>query len=150
MSHVRLLATAALTLTSLNTAYASDTVAKPAVTEKASIIQFDKDARATCEGLPGCEFILLNGDPKTGPTQWFFQLKAGQPFPRHWHSTPENMVAIRGVLHFDFETGQSHSLKPGEYLHYQAGMAHGGQCEPGADCLFYVFNDKPYDFHLAD
>lgn len=150
MPAVKLLAVAAFTLSSVNLAFATDNAAKPPVTEKASIIQFDTGERSTCEGLPGCEFILLNGDPKSGPTQWLFQLKAGQPFPKHWHSTPENMVAIRGLLHFDFETGQSHSLKAGEYLRYQAGMAHSGRCEPGADCLFNVFNDKPYDFHLAE
>lgn len=29
-------------------------------------------------------------------------------------------------------------------------MIHWGQCEADADCLFYVFNDQPYDFNLAE
>jgi len=123
---------------------------KPKVSEPPHITQFDTAAKAVCEGLPGCDFALLNGDPKSGPTQWFFRLKAGTAFPRHWHSTPENMVAIRGRLTFNFESGQKHTLVPGEHLRYQAGMIHWGQCEADADCLFYVFNDRPYDFNLAE
>ena len=123
---------------------------KPKVDQPAKITQFDTATKSVCQGLPGCDFVLLSGDPKTGPTQWFFRLKAGTAFPRHWHSTPENMVTIHGALTFNFETGQKHTLRAGEHLRYQAGMIHGGQCELGEDCLFYVFNDLPYDFNLAN
>ncbi len=122
---------------------------KPTVTESPAYTQFDTAAKSACEGLPNCDYILLNGDPKTGPTQWVFRLKTGTRFPKHWHSTPENMVTIRGALTFNFETGQTVTLRAGEHLRYQPGMIHWGQCEAGADCLFYVFNDQPYDFNLA-
>ena len=59
------------------------------------------------------------------------------------------MVGVRGAITFNFESGQRHTLRPGETLHYQAGMVHWGQCEQGGDCLFYVFNDQPYDIHLV-
>ncbi len=128
-------------------AHAADT--KPAVTEPAKVVQFDCDGKTVCDGLPGCDLILLNGDPGSGATQWLVRLRAGQAFPKHWHNTAENMVSVRGALTFNFENGQSHTLRPGEYLHYQAGMIHWGQCEQSEDCLFYVFNDQPYDIHLA-
>ncbi len=123
--------------------------AKPAVTEPAKVVQFDTDGKSVCDGLPGCDLILLEGDPSSGPTQWLIRLRAGQAFPKHWHNTAENMVSVRGALTFNFETGQRHTLRPGEYLHYPAGMIHWGQCEQFEDCLFYVFNDQPYDIHLA-
>ena len=121
---------------------------RPAITEPAKVIQFDHDQKSLCEGLPGCEFILLAGDPTKSATQWLFRLRAGQAFPKHWHSTPENMVSVRGALAFNFENGQRHTLRPGDYLHYQAGMIHWGQCEQAEDCLFYVFNDQSYDIHV--
>lgn len=80
---------------------------KPKASEPAHVTQFDTATKVVCDGLPGCDFVLLNGDPKSGPTQWFFRLKAGTAFPRHWHSTPENMVAICGRLTFNFETGRN-------------------------------------------
>ncbi|MGH8759498.1 MAG: hypothetical protein ACREVW_08315, partial [Burkholderiales bacterium] len=64
--------------------------------------------------------------------------------------TPENMVGVQGALTFNFENGQRHTLRPGHYLHYQAGMIHWGQCEHAEDCLFYVFNDLPYDIHVVE
>lgn len=127
--------------------HAADT--KPVVTEPAKVVQFDVDDKSICDGLPGCDLILLDGDPGSGPSQWLIRLRAGQAFPKHWHSTAENMVSVRGALTFNFETGQRHTLRPGEYLHYPAGMIHWGQCEQFEDCLFYVFNDLPYDIHLA-
>lgn len=122
---------------------------KPQVTEPAKIVSFAKGPRAACEGLAGCDFILLNGNPKTGPTQWFYRLKAGTPFPRHWHTSPENFIVVTGALTFNLESGQVHTLKPGEYMGYQGGMIHWGQCEAGEDCLYYVFNSRPFDFHLV-
>lgn len=123
---------------------------KPQVTEPPNIVVFDRDAKGVCEGLPGCDFILLSGDPKTGPTQWLYRLKAGTEYPRHWHPTPENAVAIRGAITFNFETGEQHTLKPGEYLRFEAGMIHWGQCEPGEDCLYYIYDEQPYAFILAE
>ena len=140
---------AALGVVALAPSVASAQGTRPVVTEPARIVQFDRDAKQICEGLPGCDFILLAEDPGNGATQWLFRLKAGQAFPKHWHNTPENMVSVRGALTFNFETGQHHTLRPGQTLHYQAGMIHWGQCEAGEDCLFYVFNDRPYDIHLV-
>lgn len=131
-------------------AIAQTATPKPEVTQPPALTQFASSETAACEGLPGCEFVLLAGDPDTGPSQWFFELKAGTAFPRHWHATPENMVPVRGELTFNFETGERHTLIPGEHYRYAAGMIHWGQCEPGADCLFYVFNDQPYDFNPAE
>ena len=123
--------------------------AKPAVGEPPVLTAFETASKDACEGLPGCEFVLLAGDPAAGPSQWFFRLAAGTPFPKHWHSTPESMVPIQGALTFNFELGDPVTIRAGEHLRYQAGMIHWGQCEPGEDCLYYVFNDQPYDFHAA-
>lgn len=151
MDHLFTLALAATVLPALAfPAFAQTEDAKPIVTEPPAIVQFASAETMACEGLPGCDFVLLAGDPATGPTQWFFRLRAGVEFPRHWHSTSENMVMIEGALTFNFEMGQPHTLAAGEHLRYQAGMIHWGQCEPSADCLYYVFNDQPYDFHLAE
>lgn len=149
MSKYLALAVATLGVAALTHWPASAQDSKPVVTEPARVVQFDRDTKRVCEGLPGCDFILLAGDPSQSATQWLFRLKAGQAFPKHWHNTPENMIGVRGALTFNFENGQRHTLRPGETLHYQAGMIHWGQCEQGEDCLFYVFNDQPYDIHFV-
>ena len=128
---------------------AQPTPTKPQVKTPAQFIELDTQPWQKCEGLSGCEFVLLRGNPTTSSSRWMFRLKAGTPFPRHWHSTPENMVGIRGQLVFRFETGDTRTLRAGDFLTYPAGMIHGGVCQPGADCLYYAFNDKPYDIHLV-
>ena len=142
---LRFLALAAL-LGSLTLAHAAPT--KPQVTTPAQFVELNTQSWQKCEGLNGCEFVLLRGDPTTSSSQWMFRLKAGTPFPRHWHSTPENMVGIRGQLVFRFETGDTRTLRAGDFLTYPSGMIHGGVCQPGADCLYYAFNDEPYDIYL--
>jgi len=140
---------ATLTLTSL--AMAQDkSPEKPAVSAPPNFAEFEAGDRQPCEGLPGCDFMLVRGDPATGPSQWVFRITAGTAFPKHWHSTPENMVGIRGTLTFNFETGEQHALRAGDFLNYQTGMIHWGQCEAGEDCVFYAFNDLPYDFNNAE
>ena len=122
---------------------------KPKVSQPPKYVEFDTQTWQKCEGLSGCDYVLLNGDPAKSSSQWIFRLKAGTPFPRHWHSTPENITGIRGRLVFHFETGDTRTLRAGDYLSYQAGMIHGGFCMTGEDCLYYVFNDLPYDIHLV-
>lgn len=145
--YLALAVSATLSVAAQSPAFAQD--GKPVVTQPARVVQFDRDTKQICEGLPGCDFILLAGDPSLSATQWLFRLKAGQAFPKHWHNTPENMVGVRGALTFNFESGQRHTLRAGETLHYQSGMIHWGQCEQAEDCVFYVFNDRPYDIHLV-
>jgi len=126
---------------------------KPTVSEPPSFAEFEAGDRQPCEGLPGCDFTLVRGDPATGPSQWIFRIAAGTAFPKHWHSTPENIVGIRGTLTFNFETGERYALRAGDFINYQTGMIHWGQCETseaGADCVFYAFNDLPYDFNIAE
>jgi quercetin dioxygenase-like cupin family protein len=123
---------------------------KPKITEPPSYIGFGSRPWQACEGLQGCAFVLLAGDPATGASQWLFRLEAGMPFPAHWHSTPENFMGLQGALVFEFETGDMYTLRRGDFLHYQAGMTHGGYCAEGKDCLYYVFNPLPYDVHLVE
>ena len=123
---------------------------KPLITDPPRYVDPTASDWQACEGLPGCGFVLVRGEPAKGPSQWLFRLNAGTAFPKHWHPTPENMVGISGTLTFHFETGEIHALRPGDFLHYQAGMTHWGQCEAGNDCVFYAFNDQPYAIHLVE
>ncbi len=54
------------TILGLASTSAADT--KPAVAESAKVVRFDRDEKSICEGLPGCDFILLAGDPGKGAT----------------------------------------------------------------------------------
>ena len=123
---------------------------KPVVTEPPIFIALDSQPWTPCEGLPGCEFVGLFGDPAVEGSQTLFRLGAGTEFPKHWHTSSENYMGVQGELVFNLETGERVSLARGDFLHYQGGMVHWGRCAEGEDCVYYVYNDLPYDIFIVE
>ncbi|NUW31807.1 cupin domain-containing protein [Nonomuraea sp. SMC257] len=102
-----------------------------------------------CEGLAGCTFVQLQGDPKTGASEAMFTLKAGTPFSPHWHTSPERVVGVSGVMLWHVKGHKTYRVGAGDYLSYPSKAVHWGKCAPGADCVYYVHDALPYDFHPA-
>ncbi|MGC0417057.1 cupin domain-containing protein [Embleya sp. AB8] len=102
-----------------------------------------------CEGLAGCTFVQLTGDPKTGPSEAMFTLKAGTRFAPHWHTSPEHVVGVSGTVLWNVEGHKRYRVGAGDFLDYPGKAVHWGQCAPGADCVYYVYDELPYDFHPA-
>lgn len=102
-----------------------------------------------CEGLAGCTYIQLRGNPKTGPSEAMFTLKAGTPFPAHWHTSPEHVVGVSGTLLWKVKGHKTYRVGQGDFLYYPSKAVHSGKCAPGADCVYYVYDELPYDFHPA-
>lgn len=100
-----------------------------------------------CAGLPGCTTLALRGDPKTGPSEAMFRLKAGTPFAKHWHTSPEHVVELSGTVTYHLGDGHTYRVGAGDYLYYPGHMVHWGQCDTGADCVYHVYDDRPYDIH---
>ncbi|WP_043632856.1 cupin domain-containing protein [Nonomuraea candida] len=109
-----------------------------------------KEKGSPCEGLEGCTFVQLKGDPKTGPSEAMFTLKAGTPFSPHWHTSPEHVVGVSGVMLWHVEGHKTYRVGAGDYLYYPSKAVHWGKCAPGSDCVYYVYDSRPYDFHPAE
>ncbi|MFI6921117.1 cupin domain-containing protein [Nonomuraea spiralis] len=109
-----------------------------------------KEGGSPCEGLEGCTFVQLKGDPRTGASEAMFTLKAGTPFPPHWHTSPEHVVGVSGVMLWHVKGRKTYRVGAGDYLYYPSKAVHWGKCAPGADCVYYVYDSKPYDFHPAE
>ncbi|HUR02852.1 MAG TPA: cupin domain-containing protein [Nonomuraea sp.] len=108
-----------------------------------------KEKGSPCEGLKGCTFVQLKGDPKSGPSEAMFTLKAGTPFSPHWHTSPEHVVGVSGVMLWHVEGHKTYRVGAGDFLNYPSKAVHWGKCAPGADCVYYVYDSEPYDFHPA-
>ncbi|MBN6051744.1 cupin domain-containing protein, partial [Nonomuraea sp. RK-328] len=102
-----------------------------------------------CQGLEGCTFVQLQGDPRTGASEAMFTLKAGTPFSPHWHTSPERVVGVSGVMLWHVKGHKTYRVGAGDYLSYPSKAVHWGKCAPGADCVYYVHDERPYDFHPA-
>ncbi|WP_194293299.1 cupin domain-containing protein [Actinomadura macrotermitis] len=109
-----------------------------------------KEKGSPCEGLAGCTFVQLKGDPKSGPSEAMFTLKAGTPFPPHWHTSPEHVVGVSGVMLWHVAGKKTYRVGAGDFLYYPSKAVHWGKCAQGADCVYYVYDSEPYDFHPAE
>ncbi|MEV4064360.1 cupin domain-containing protein [Nonomuraea dietziae] len=123
---------------------------RPAQTADQVTYHSHKEKGSPCEGLEGCTFVQLKGDPATGPSEAMFTLKAGTPFSPHWHTSPEHVVGVSGTMLWHVEGRKTYRVGVGDYLYYPSKAVHWGKCAPGADCVYYVYDSQPYDFHSAE
>ena len=128
-------------------AYAND---KPRVAENAAHVDSRASAWRACEGLPGCQFLPLRGNAAKEPSEAIFRLAAGVRFPKHWHTSPEHILVIEGRLNMNLENGDHYSVGPRAFLYNPGGMIHWGNCGEEEDCVYYVYDDKPYDIHVVE
>jgi quercetin dioxygenase-like cupin family protein len=97
---------------------------------------------------PGCEHILLLGDPASEPNQHVYRFTKGYVFPKHWHVSNENLVMVRGLITINAEGSNERTLKAGDYVHIPAKVVHWGVCPE--DCVFYLGVDGPDSFNLVE
>lgn len=97
---------------------------------------------------PGCEQIILMGDPAAEPFQKVFRFPKGFVFPKHWHEANENLVMVRGSLNINAEGSRERSLKAGDFLHIPAKVVHWGVCTE--ECVFYLGVDGADSFNLVE
>lgn len=104
----------------------------------------DTERWTPCEGLPGCTQLPSRGNPATGASEAVFRFKAGTPFAAHYHTSPEHVVGIAGIMQYVIN-GTTYHVGPGDFLYYPGRTVHSGICSSGADCIFHVYDDLPYD-----
>ncbi|RFU40437.1 cupin domain-containing protein [Actinomadura logoneensis] len=137
-----------LLLTASEAAAQSSSAPKPSA-DKAVYVPLRGGQWQPCEGLAGCTFKSLRGNPETGPSEAVFRLKAGTEFAPHWHTSPEHVLGISGRLSWNVKGGPHARIGQGDFLYYPSKAVHWGKCLDGADCVYKVYDDLPYDFHAG-
>lgn len=125
-------------------------VSDPASAQDRVVFKHAGKRGTPCEGLPGCTFVQLKGNPRTGPSEAMFTLKAGTPFAPHWHTSPEHVVGVSGTMLWNVKGHKTYRVGAGDFLYYPSKAVHSGRCAPGADCVYYVYDSEPYDIHPAE
>jgi quercetin dioxygenase-like cupin family protein len=100
------------------------------------------------DGPPGCEQIILMGDPTAEPFQKVFRFPKDFVFPKHWHEANENLVMVRGTLTINAEGSSERSMKAGDFVHIPAKVVHWGKCTE--ECVFYLGVDGADTFNLVE
>lgn len=97
---------------------------------------------------PGCEHVLLKGEPNTGPSQHVYRFPAGFKFVKHWHVSNENLVMTAGSLIIASDGTPETRLNVGDYLHIPAKVVHWGTCVTA--CAFYLMVDGVDSFNVVE
>ena len=93
----------------------------------------------------GCEVTVLSGDPAKGPSDVYLRAPAGTDLQKHWHTSAEHVVTVRGKFSVTFEDGRKAFLDQGAYTLIPGGMPHSARCEGPEDCVYFIGFEKPVD-----
>lgn len=100
------------------------------------------------DGPPGCQHVLLKGDPTASPSQHIYHFPAGFVFVKHWHVSNENLIMTKGTLTIAADGQADTKLNVGDYLHIPAKVVHWGTCL--TECEFYLMVDGPDSFNVVE
>lgn len=98
--------------------------------------------------IPGCEHILLKGDPASEPSQHIYRMEKGFAFVKHWHVSAENLVMVRGTIVLRTDGGREQTLRPGDFVHIPPTLVHWGNCPE--ECVFYLGVDGLDSFNVVE
>ena len=122
---------------------------EPGVSEPALAVSIS-DAKLQWGPCPpfipqGCEIAVLHGDPAKPNVDVFFKVPAGSTIPEHWHTSPERMVLVSGVLTVTYDGQDAATLKPGMYAYGPAKLPHKATCAKGVPCILFIAFESPLD-----
>jgi quercetin dioxygenase-like cupin family protein len=105
------------------------------------------------DDMGGLKLGVLTGDAKKGPYAGILKLPAGFTSPLHTHTGDYEAVMISGTTShwFKGEDGtKAKKLTPGSYWKIPGGVPHISSCAAGAECVFYIWQTKPFDAQMID
>ena len=98
----------------------------------------------------GCEVTVLHGDPANGRSDVFLRTPANYTLPAHWHTSPEHMILVSGVLHVTYEGQKPSILRAGSYAYGPAKARHEARCANAGPCVLFIAFESPIDAVLAE
>ncbi len=126
-------------------------VAAPAAAQQAAapaVVSPDFAKAVTPPNLPPCvKGVVLEGNPRTGPYVALSRETAGCRIPRHWHSTDERAMWIRGEGTLELQGGKPQALRSGSFFFIPSHHIHSTTC-PTA-CEFFLSRAGAADIHYV-
>ena len=101
-------------------------------------------------GAPGVKIATLWGNPGAGAFGAFLKLPPGFAVPLHTHTHAMKVVIVSGRYIQAPEGAPEFRLGPGSYLMQPGGnYRHTTRCDTGAECVFFVESEGPFDLKVA-
>jgi quercetin dioxygenase-like cupin family protein len=95
---------------------------------------------------PDClQFVLENGDLKTGPTTAIMKATPKCVVPPHYHTAEEQLIIVKGNVSTGMEGMADTVLGPGGFAMMPSKAPHWFTCTAKEECLMFVTFDRAYD-----
>ncbi len=102
----------------------------------------------TPPNLPPCaKGVVVEGNPRTGPYVSLSRSTAGCRIPRHWHTTDERVMWIRGEGTLELQGGKPQALRSGSFFFIPSHHIHESTCTIA--CEFFLSRSGAADIHYV-
>jgi quercetin dioxygenase-like cupin family protein len=116
-------------------------VALSAQAPKTGVVRPLADVKFPLGDGPDClQFVLENGDLKTGPTTAIMKAAPKCVVPPHYHTAEEQLIIVKGNV----STGME-GMTPGGFAMMPSKQPHWFTCTAQEECLMFVTFDRAYD-----
>jgi quercetin dioxygenase-like cupin family protein len=122
------------------TAQAPESGAKSGIVRQLADVKFPPG-----EGPDCLQFVLENGDLKTGPTTAVMKATPKCVVPPHYHTAEEQLIIVKGYVSTGMEGMQDTVLGPGGFAMMPSKAPHWFTCTAKEECLMFVTFDRAYD-----
>lgn len=118
----------------------------PKTESKSGIVRQLAEVRFPPGEGPDClQFLLENGDMKTGPSTAIMKAKPNCVVPPHYHTAEEQLIIVKGDVSTGMEGMKDAVLGPGGFAMMPSKAPHWFSCTAKEECLMFVTFDRAYD-----
>ena len=118
----------------------------PASRPKPGIVRQLSDVKFPAGEGPDClQFVLENGDLKTGPSTAIMKAAPKCVVPPHYHTAEEQLIIVKGNVSTGMQGMQDTVLGAGGFAMMPSKQPHWFTCTAQEECLMFVTFDRPYD-----
>ena len=119
--------------------------------DKAIVSKASAQKYAAIPGVPDClTLAVLRGDPSTGPSVVEMKFTPGCIVPWHWHSGPEGVMPLGGLLEISMKDEKPVILVNGDYGYLPSKHIHQAKCSGSRPCAAIFVIDSAFDIHYVD
>ena len=97
---------------------------------------------------PGANAVVVYGDTKTGPYDFFGKFPAKYTVPMHWHTSDCMVVMMKGSMVIARDKMPDVEIKEGGFFMLPGKMKYIARCEN--ECTFLVHGTQPFDIFYAN
>ena len=113
---------------------------------KTGIVRQLSDVKFPPGDGPDClQFVLENGDLKTGASTAIMKAAPKCVVPPHYHTAEEQLIIVKGYVSTGMEGMKDIVLGPGGFAMMPSKALHWFTCTAKEECLMFVTFDRAYD-----